>query len=121
MNNFKFDYGWRKELNINFKQKETTIEVILDAYEGEKITSEQEHSFQQYLSHQDKYHQRAIQLVNNYIRENHIEDTGINIKSLYIHRNGEFAFLADCDWDIENGIAIVLSPSEKVTTQDNFL
>lgn len=31
-----FDYGWRKPFNIQFQGVDTEIELVFDAYKGEK-------------------------------------------------------------------------------------
>lgn len=121
MQDFIFNYGWRKAISVPFMGQNRQIEVILDAYKGEEITSEQTKAYEQYVANQAQYAQKAERLLERYIDENNIEETGVLLKSLYIQREGSFALFCECDWDVENGIAIVLSPKEYVTIQDNFL
>ncbi|SUT92552.1 DUF6985 domain-containing protein [Actinobacillus lignieresii] len=116
-----FNYGWRKPINILFNNKQIEIELVFEAYKGENVNEKQKSAYQQFIDHQDKYSQTVKKLLADYKNKYQIVDASIDIKTLLINQNGSFGLLCDCAWDIENGIAIVLSPEEKIVIQDEFL
>ena len=42
-------------------------------------------------------------------------------KSILFQQDGSIIFLAECEWDIENGIAVKLYPEVEVGPQDIFI
>lgn len=116
-----FDYGWRKPFNIQFQGVDTEIELVFDAYKGEDVNEKQLASYEIFSKEKAKYEAKVSVLLQEYIRNNRIQNTGVQAKSLQFNYDGSFALLCDCDWDIENGIAVVLYPNEAVTLQGNFL
>ena len=42
-------------------------------------------------------------------------------KSILFQQDGTIVFLAECEWDIENGIAVKLYPEVEVGPQDIFI
>lgn len=121
IDNLVFDCGWRKPTMINFQNQEIDIELVFDAYDDEELNDEQKNAYKEFCQHQKDYESKVYQLLLGFIVDNKIENPKVEAKTLYFNRNGEFALLCDCSWDLEHGIAIILSPIQTVTTQDNFL
>lgn len=115
-----FDYGWRKPFSIYFNKNNVEIELVFDSYEGEKINDKQLSSYKKFLDNKTEYENKTQELITKYIIDNAIEKHGVIIKTLQFNYDGSFGFLADCEWDIENGIAIILAPEESVVIQDQF-
>ena len=116
-----FDYGWRKPFIINFNGESHQVELVFDAYEGEEVNNKQLSSYDSFSQKKQEYELKIKILLEKYILENNLENYKVKPTSLQFNYDGSFALLCECDWDIENGIAIVLYPNEVVTTQDNFL
>jgi hypothetical protein len=116
-----FDYGWKKTISIQFQGKRQDIELVFDAYKGEEVNEKQRLSYEKFEHSQSLYEKQAEQLLDNYIKVNQLRDVSIKLKTLLIKHNGDFGFLADCSWDIENGIAIILKSEPSVVLQDDFL
>lgn len=116
-----FDYGWRKPFIINFQGKDISIDLVFDAYENEKLTADQDLSYQKFVANQADYEQTINSLLNDYILKNGITETTVNPEALMIKRSGEIGLLCDCECDIEHGIVVILHPQELVTIQDDFL
>lgn len=116
-----FDYGWKKTITFNFQNKPLNIDLVFDAYKGEDVNNEQYSAYEKFSQNQVNYESQVNQMVLNYINENQLENSQVDIKTLLIKRDGAFGLLADCSWDIENGIAILLSPKQEIVVQDDFL
>lgn len=116
-----FDYGWKKTITFNFQNKPLNIDLVFDAYKGEDVNNEQYSAYEKFSQNQVDYEVQVNQMVLNYINENQLENAQVDIKTLLIKRDGAFGLLADCSWDIENGIAILLSPKQEIVVQDDFL
>ncbi len=117
----KFDYGWRKPFNIQFQGVDTEIELVFDAYKGEEVNEKQLASYELFSKNKHEYESKISTLLQNYIQKNRIQHTGVQAKSLQFNYDGEFALLCDCDWDIENGIAVILYPEESIIIQGDFI
>lgn len=85
------------------------------------VNEKQLASYEMFFNEKAKYEAKVSILLQEYIKNNRIQNTGAQAKSLQFNYDGSFALLCDCDWDVENGIAIVLYPNESVTLQGNFL
>lgn len=121
ISNLVFDYGWRKPISIQFNQNKRVIELAFDAYKGEEVNHQQQVAYEHFLNNKTLFEQKIEKLLNEYIALNKFEKVEASPTVLMFKRDGSFGLLCDCSWDIENGIAIILSPTEEVTLQDNFL
>lgn len=121
IDNLIFDYGWRKPINLTFENKKVNIELVFNAYDDEQVSAEQMNAYEDFIKNQNRYENKVNELLSDFVAQNQINDYDIKAKTLYFNRDGEFALLCDCSWDIEHGIAIILSPKQLVITQDDFL
>ena len=134
----KYDYQWEKFERINIFKKEYDISIIVEAFPDEDISKEQEESYLKFKENEKIYIETIENHLKEYINEN-LEDLAsywvgarkiINItdlakvvepKSILFQQDGTILFLAECEWDIENGIAVKLYPEVEVGPQDIFI
>ena len=136
----KYDYEWEKvDIDeIKLFGKEYNITIIAEAFPGEEISKEQEESYLKFKENEKSYIETIENELKKYVNEN-LEDLAtywvgvrkiINItdlakvvetKSILFQQDGTIVFLAECEWDIENGIAVKLYPEVEVGPQDIFI
>ena len=134
----QYDYQWEKFERINIFKKEYDISIIVEAFPDEDISKEQEESYLKFKKNEKSYIETIENKLKEYINEN-LEDLAtywvgarkiINIsdlakvvepKSILFQQDGTIVFLAECEWDIENGIAVKLYPEVEVGPQDIFI
>ena len=145
-----FDVGWhvKKPVNIELWGKSYPIKVTAESYyEEDSITKEQEEAYASFTENKAVKQQRVEALLLEYYKENPLENLyhqesleycdvniaefKINIKQqlpnvltpriLVIDDEGTCALLFDDKIDPDNGIAVILSPTEEVMTQDEYL
>jgi hypothetical protein len=134
----QYDYQWEKFERINIFKKEYDISIIVEAFPDEDISKEQEESYLKFKENEKIYIETIENHLKEYINEN-LEDLAsywvgarkiINItdlakviepKSILFQQDGTILFLAECEWDIENGIAVKLYPEVEVGPQDIFI
>ena len=134
----QYDYQWEKFERINIFKKEYDISIIVEAFPDEDISKEQEESYLKFKKNEKSYIETIENKLKEYINEN-LEDLAtywvgarkiINIsdlakvvepKSILFQQDGTILFLAECEWDIENGIAVKLYPEVEVGPQDIFI
>ena len=134
----QYDYQWEKFERINIFKKEYDISIIVEAFPDEDISKEQEESYLKFKENEKIDIETIENHLKEYINEN-LEDLAsywvgarkiINItdlakivepKSILFQQDGTIVFLAECEWDIENGIAVKLYPEVEVGPQDVFI
>ncbi|MCK3655394.1 hypothetical protein A4G19_06405 [Pasteurellaceae bacterium Macca] len=121
MSSFIFDYGWRKPITFTFNQNQFKIDCVLEAFDGEEITPEQQKAYDEFSAITQVFEEKTTILVKKYIQENNIHHAIVEPTVLYITRQGRTAVLCNTSWDKENGIAVVISPDQTVILQDDIL
>ena len=134
----EYDFQWEKIEKVSIFKKEYNITVIAEAFPDEDISKEQEESYLKFKKNEKSYIETIENKLKEYINEN-LEDLAtywvgarkiINIsdlakvvepKSILFQQDGTIVFLAECEWDIENGIAVKLYPEVEVGPQDIFI
>ena len=134
----KYDYEWEKVDEIKLFEKEYNITIIAEAFPDEDISKEQEESYLKFKENEKSYIETIDNKLKEYVNKN-LEDLAtywvgarkiINItdlakvvepKSILFQQDGTIVFLAECEWDIENGIAVKLYPKVEVGSQDAFI
>lgn len=134
----KYDYEWEKVDKIKFLKKEYNITIIAEAFSGEIISKEQEESYLKFKENEKFYMETIENKLKEYVNEN-LEDLAVywvgarkivntsdlakvvEPKSILFQQDGTILFLAECEWDIENGIAVKLYPEVEVGPQDIFI
>ena len=134
----EYDFQWEKIEKVSIFKKEYNITIIAEAFPDEDISKEQEESYLKFKKNEKSYIETIENKLKEYINEN-LEDLAtywvgarkiINIsdlakvvepKSILFQQDGTIVFLAECEWDIENGIAVRLYPEVEVGPQDIFI
>ena len=134
----EYDFQWEKIEKVSIFKKEYNITIIAEAFPDEDISKEQEESYLKFKKNEKSYIETIENKLKEYINEN-LEDLAtywvgarkiINItdlpkvvepKSILFQQDGTILFLAECEWDIENGIAVKLYPEVEVGPQDIFI
>ena len=134
----EYDFQWEKTEKISIFKKEYDITISAEAYSEENISKKQEESYLKFKENEKFYIETIENKQKEYINEN-LEDLAtywvgarkiINIidlakvvepKSILFQQDGTIVFLAECEWDIENGIAVKLYPEVEVGPQDLFI
>ena len=134
----EYDFQWEKIEKVSIFKKEYNITIIAEAFPDEDISKEQEESYLKFKKNEKSYIETIENKLKEYINEN-LEDLAtywvgarkiINIsdlakvvepKSILFQQDGTIVFLAECEWDIENGIAVKLYPEVEVGPLDIFI
>lgn len=134
----EYDFQWEKIEKVSIFKKEYDITISAEAYSEENISKKQEESYLKFKENEKSYIGTIENKLKEYINEN-LEDLAtywvgarkiINItdlakvvepKSILFQQDGTILFLAECEWDIENGIAVKLYPEVEVGPQDVFI
>ena len=134
----EYDFQWEKTEKISIFKKEYNITIIAEAFPDEDISKEQEESYLKFKKNEKSYIETIENKLKEYVNKN-LEDLAtywvgarkiINIsdlakvvepKSILFQQDGTIVFLAECEWDIENGIAVKLYPEVEVGPQDIFI
>ena len=134
----EYDFQWEKIEKVSIFKKEYDITISAEAYSEENISKKQEESYLKFKENEKSYIGTIENKLKEYINEN-LEDLAtywvgarkiINIsdlakvvepKSILFQQDGTIVFLAECEWDVENGIAVKLYPEVEVGSQDIFI
>ena len=134
----EYDFQWEKTGKISIFKKEYDITISAEAYSEENISKEQEESYLKFKENEKFYIETIENKLKEYINEN-LEDLAtywvgarkiinpsdltkvVEPKSILFQQDGSIIFLAECEWDIENGIAVKLYPEVEVGPQDIFI
>ena len=134
----EYDFQWEKTEKISIFKKEYDIIISAEAYSEENISKKQEESYLKFKENEKFYMETIENKLKEYINEN-LEDLAtywidarkivnssdltkvVEPKSILFQQDGTILFLAECEWDIENGIAVKLYPEVEVVPQDIFI
>lgn len=134
----EYDFQWEKTEKISIFKKEYDIIISAEAYSEENISKKQEESYLKFKENEKFYMETIENKLKEYINEN-LEDLAtywidarkivnssdltkvVEPKSILFQQDGTILFLAECEWDIENGIAVKLYPEVEVGPQDIFI
>ena len=138
-----YDNGWKKEAALSLFGRSGKVNIMAAAYTGEQITDAQRQSYLRYQELTDEYISKipdklleyylrnydfikdSIDIPDKYDREHITKDLIvklIKVRTVYFAYDGPFAWLCDCAWAPDDGIAILLSESEpKIIEQDEII
>ena len=115
-----FRAGWYTEDYIKFCDNQYKIYVRAKSYrKTDLITDDQRTSYASYKENRLAISNEIENMLASYKNKdflNSLKPTGLTFE-----RNGGYALLFDDDNDLDNGIAVVLSPNREVMTQDDYL
>lgn len=116
----KFEYGFRTIVELEFFQEKQYLPVLFWAYnEEEGLTPEQEEAFENFLEHRSQKVTEAENLLKDFDEKHYL--TRFTATSLLIQKDGCYAILCNDVEFPDDGIAIQLSPSKCVISQDEYL
>lgn len=114
-----FDAGWNRNDKISLWGKINNITVTAAAYyDSELITEAQQSSYRSYNLNKSILEKKVEQLLSNYMDE---PEKHLKPRFLVFEKNGAYALMLDDDNDPDNGVAVQLAPTAKVTSQDAYL
>lgn len=134
----EYDFQWEKIEKVSIFKKEYDITISAEAYSEENISKKQEESYLKFKENEKFYIETIENKLKEYINEN-LENLAtywvgarkivnssdlakvVEPKSILFQQDGTILFLAECEWDIENGIAVKLYPEVEVGPQDIFI
>lgn len=117
----EFNYGWTKLISLDVDSQSFEINLVFEAFDGELVSDQQLNNYKLFKQEQSKYEGSVLRLINEYILKESIQDKKFTPTSLVFKRDGSFGLLCDCNWDIDQGVVVILSPNEMVKNQDYFL
>lgn len=118
---FEFNYGWVKLINLNINEITYEIPLVFEAFEGENISEAQLKSYKLFMHEQSRYEQNILDLMSEYVLNESIQNPEFTPTSLLFKRDGIIGLICDCNWDIDQGIVIILYPNKVIKNQDLFL
>jgi predicted heme/steroid binding protein len=114
-----FNLGWKAKKTITLFGKVYDISLKIQAYFKEDgITKEQESAYKEYKDAENDKTVVIEKLLKSY--SDNAEKQYIP-RMLLINRDGSYALLCDDNENPDDGIAVCLSPEEKVVAQDDYL
>lgn len=134
----QYDYQWEKIEKVSIFKNEYDISISAEAYSEENISKKQEESYLKFKENEKIYIETIENHLKEYVNEN-LEDLAVywvgarkiintvdlakivEPKAFLFRQDGTILFLAECEWDIENGIAVKLYPEVEVGPQDIFI
>lgn len=115
-----FNVGWKANESISLFDQQFEIVVKAKAYfEEDGITPEQENAFAKFNDNKMEHLSSVEKLLTDYSDSN--AQARFTPKVLLFERDGSYALLLDDVEDEDDGVVVVLSPTEKVMTQDEYL
>lgn len=116
---FDFSIGWKKQISLTLFNKQHKITLKLQAYsENDGITAEQEKALAEFKSSEKNNEQRIEKLLVSFDSQS---DERFTPKTLLFSRDGSYALLCSDKQNLDDGIAVVLSPTEEIISQNDYL
>lgn len=115
-----FQIGFKTQITISLFNN--TFSVILNAmayYEKDGVTDQQLEAIRALSKNLENTMHNAETQLTNYVGLQAAQR--FTPRTLLVQRDGETALLCDDINDEDNGIAIILSPEKRITTQDEYL
>ena len=133
-----YKHRWYKTQSESFFGREYVIKIAAKAYSEKPITDEQRDGYRQYTEKKDEYAKIVGEQLMRYVNANLQELAGewvgarrvenitdlagiVTPKTLLFKQDGTTLLLLECAWDMENGIAVKLSPEIMTGSQNLFL
>jgi len=126
--------SWCKRMNAPLYNSDGNLILAVQDDNKEGILDIQKESYKTYLQNADKYKEIAVDYLLDYYKWNYeyiaSEVSGVNEKDhkdvvtetqlfefmtlwyLFICRDGSFGYAFGCCWDVDNGLAVLLSEEE---------
>lgn len=123
-----FDRGWTKEENFKLWGYDLKLKIVFSAYENESINDDQRKGYINFKENLLDISSRSLRKTEEYIQkiENEVipyidfdripDDISRIVKpsSIMILESGNIGVLCDCSWDMDHGIAILISDRKNI-------
>jgi len=125
---------WVGSLDAPLYNSDENLTLVIQDYNKEGILDIQREAYKTYLQNEEKYKEIAVDYLLDYYKWNYeyiaSEVSGVNEKDhkdvvtetqlfefmtlwyLFICRDGSFGYAFGCCWDVDNGLAVLLSEEE---------
>jgi len=115
-----FDTGWYRNDLISFCNRKWKIYVCANSYRiTDLITDDQRTTYANFVENQSMIEKEIEDLLISYGGDDFL--LTLKPTGLILQREGGYAILFDDMSDMDNGIAVELSPNKEVMTQDDYL
>ncbi len=126
--------SWCKRMNAPLYNSDGNLILVVQDNDQEGILDIQREAYKIYLQNEEKYKEIAVDYLLDYYKWNYeyiaSEVSGVNEKDhkdvvtetqlfefmtlwyLFICRDGSFGYAFGCCWDVDNGLAVLLSEEE---------
>lgn len=117
----KFRYGWKKEEKLNLWGKEYSVQCTIYIGEDEEISEKARESYKSYKEVEKKIDKILEEHISEIDRD--ILDAKEKMRPMTIafYNNGDSGVIFECDWDLDNGVALLLTPEIKIVNNDDLL
>ena len=113
-----FNYGWERKIEIDFNHKKTEINLFFVAYyKNELLTQKQELAYQFWKSNKFQIEGN----INSILNQSQYNIDFVVPTCLYFDKAGSIFLLCDEINDMDDGIAIDITDSYKILSQDVVL
>ncbi|SFC99637.1 DUF6985 domain-containing protein [Clostridium uliginosum] len=123
-----YNRGWTKEDVLKWWGHDMRLKIVVSAYENESVNVNQRQGYLSFkenllnisdisLKKTKEYIQEMKNEVLPYINFDEIPDDILKIvkpSSILILESGSIGVLCDCSWDMEHGMAILISDKQKI-------
>lgn len=122
----EYDYGWCTPETIELFDTVYEITCVASAYKNEMINRQQRAQYTTFKENRKEVLTQVEEIIKQYVQKNYADYGGklkesMIPKELIFHQNGDAGILFECEWDIETGIVVGLSPQLAIINPDNFL
>lgn len=115
-----FDTGWKTKTTITLFTKSYDILVKAKAYfEKDGVTQKQENAFSDFINQKVEKLKIVEALIKGYSEKS--SASRFLPRTILFQRDGSYAMLLDDTEDPEGGIAVIMSPTKAVVSQDEYL
>lgn len=133
-----YRHSWNKKGNISMFGKTWDIIISVKAYSGKPITECEQEAYKDFLKNETDIVNVMTEQLKKYINDNlldlseywpgarsvdQVEELAqmVTPKTLLFKQDGTTIMLFDCVWDIDNGLAIQITPEIAIGLQETFL
>ena len=122
----EYKYSWTKKDSFIFLEKAYAVNIIAQAYKGDKILESQQNSFKNYKDFLNKNNENIQEKLKEYLKSMfEIEGSLVDLlkpTTIIFERDGSWGILFESNCDVENGIAMfVVNDEIKIGSQNEFI
>lgn len=120
-----YKHAWKKEEMLSLWGERYPIQIIAQAYSGEKILDIQREQYKKYQEILQQSENQLKEKIQEYVCEFYQEKIDVKTETkptgIVFCRNGQWGVLFEMKYDVENGMAAIFDANEiRIGTQDDF-